>query len=571
MSRKIHVSHNDPFINPVYANWVNMMIQLIQPTDLFLVGGRGVSKTDILAERTQSIMHDMPHSQQVMVSDTYVNCLKNIVPTLIEGWNRKGWRNGVDYVTDKRPPSHFKSCYKPTDSYHHTISVKTGVRLLLGSLDQPSGLAGNSFQHMYGDEARLLKFKKLKKLEPAIRGEHAQFGHSVFYRGRTFMTDMPNILDGDDDWITLREKDMNLEQIKLALQVGVVLNEIRCELYNAQIDRNKAKVELLVKNLGRWTEKWIRVRKNSTFYYVVSSFANADILQEGFFKDTFKALGIEEFKSAILSLKVDIKKGERFYTHLGEHHFFDDGTNRAYYDKFLLTEDIEESSLALRYLDHSSKLECGIDFGDMTSMVIAQQNGSYMYCLKEFYTLPPESSAQLATQFKNFFKNHKRKVLDMYYDPAGNQYHRIRRDWASEIKKEIENTNGVPSGWTVNLLSQGRSSILHEQEYNFARQFLGETYVAKIHTTGRIPKVKIDKFNCKNLKSSMELAKTKVKIDKSGTKTIHKEKSSEKLARHLLPMYSTNFSDAFKYLIYRKEWVDLIADNETPFMEADVY
>src|SRR5690606_18733010 len=124
-------------------------------------------------ERSMDIMYDMPHSQQVFVSDTYVNCLRNIMPTLFEGWERKGWKHGRDYITDRRPPAHFKNCYKPTDSFKHTVSIKTGVRLILGSLDQPSGLAGNSFQHIYGDEARLLKFKMLKKLNPAIRGEHA--------------------------------------------------------------------------------------------------------------------------------------------------------------------------------------------------------------------------------------------------------------------------------------------------------------------------------------------------------------------------------------------------------------
>lgn len=567
MSRKIHVSHNDPFINPVYANWVSMMIELIQPKDMFLIAGRAMAKTtDIIAQRSMNIMHDMPHSQQLLVSDTYINCLRNIVPSLMEGWERKGWKNGRDYVTDIRPPKHFKSCYRPTESYHHTISVKTGVRLILGSLDVIGSITGNSFQHMYGDEARLLKFQKLKKIDPAIRGEHAQFGHSVFYRGRTFTSDMPNILDGDDDWMSLREKDMNLDQIKLALQVGVVLNEIRCELYNAQMANDKNKVALVHKNLIRWTEKWIRVRKNSTFFYTVSSFVNADILQEGFFTDTFKALGIEEFKSAILSFKVNITKGEKFYSQLGEHHYYDDGVNSSYYDKFDLTQagSIEESSLALRYVDHNAKLECGVDFGDMCSMVTAQPRTNYLYCLKEFYTLAPESSKELATKFKEFYKSHKNKVLDMYYDRSGNQYAKVKRDWASELKREIEFTNGSSSGWTVNLQSINQSTIYQEEEYSFARQFMGEMH-------RELPKLKIDKFQCKCLKSSLELTKIIVKTDKKGSKSIHKDKSSEKLALHFRPMFSTNFSDAFKYLIYRRDYVSKLDKNSGTFMESGVY
>lgn len=553
MSRKTHVSHKDPFINPQYANWLSQTIELMQPQNLFLVAGRATAKTsDIIAKRSMNIMYDMPHSQQVFVSDTYVNCLRNIMPTLFEGWDRIGWVKDRDYVTDIRPPKHFKSCYKPTDSYKHTVTTKTGVRLILGSLDQPSGLAGNSFQHEYGDEARLLKFQRLKKLDPAIRGEHAQFGHSPYYRGRTFTTDMPNILDGDDDWITLQEKNMNIEQIKAALQIGVVLNEIRCEMYNAQIDRDKHKTQLLKKNLERWTEKWMRVRKNSTFYYTVSSFVNADILQEGFFRDTFKALGIEEFKSAILSFKVNITKGEKFYSHLGEHHYYDDGVVSSYYDKFLLTDEIEESCEALRYLDVNAPLEAGVDYGDMCSMVTAQPKGNYLYCLKEFHTLAPESSKELARKFVRFYRSHKRKVLDMYYDRSGNQYSKIKRDWATELKSFIEKDNGVSTGWTVNLMSRNQATIYQEEEFNFAKQLLGEM-------TTTLPKIKIDKFQCKHLKSSLELTKILVKTDsKTGSKSIHKDKSSEKLAMHLRPMFSTNYSDAFKYLIYRSSYVKLL-------------
>src|SRR5690606_6790424 len=133
---------------------------------------------------------------------------------------------------------------------------------------------------------------KLKKLTPALRGEYVNFGHSVFYRGRTFTTDMPNVADKDYDWILDQEKNMDLEQIKLALQVALVLNEIKKELYNAFRDNDKTKTANLHRNLQRWTERWIRARKDSTFFYVVSSYVNVDVLTSGYFTDSLKALGI---------------------------------------------------------------------------------------------------------------------------------------------------------------------------------------------------------------------------------------------------------------------------------------
>lgn len=553
MSRKTHVSLDDTDVQGRFASWLKTVIFLISPKHLRLIAGRATAKTaDIIAERSQNIIHDMPKSYQVLVSDTYVNCLKNIVPTLLEGWNRKGWREGIHYVTDKRPPSHFKLPYKPVEIYKHTISVFNGCFFNLGSLDQPGGLAGGSYQHMYGDEARLLKINKLKKLTPAIRGEYVMFGHSVYYRGTTFTTDMPNIIDGDDDWIMQDEKNMNLDQVKLALEVGLVLNEIKREILSYKQIGDYKSIERLKGNLMRWTEKWIRVRKDLTFFYVVSSFVNVDILTEGYFADSLKALGIEEFKSAILSLKINLKKGEKFYGSLGEHHFLDDGVLTDFYNKYSLTDEIEESSLALRYIDHNSKLEAGVDFGDMCSMVTAQPRGNYLYCLKEFYTLAPENELQLAKKFREFYKHHKIKILDMYYDRSGNQNAKTQRDWANALKNAIEFENGAATGWKVNLMSLNQSTIYQDEEFAFAKALMEEK-------TPGLLKLKICKFQCKCLKSSLELTKILVKSKTgTGSKSLHKDKSSERLPILLRPMYSTNFSDAFKYLIYRRSFVNLV-------------
>lgn len=553
MSRRTRVNLDDDLVTGRFATWVKMAIDLISPKNLFLIAGRATAKTsDIIAERSITICNDMPHSKQVFVSDTYVNALKNVRPTLIEGWNRKGWINGIHYVTDSKPPSHFKRCYKPVDTFKHTIYTYLGNFFNIGSLDQPGGLAGDSFQHLYGDEARLLKKVKLDKLTPALRGEYAQFGHSVFYRGRTFTTDMPNVLLGDDDWIMAQEKNMDLNQVKNALQCGLVLNEIKSELVAAYQIKDYKKVESLKKSIAKWTINWVKVRKDLTFYYVVSSFVNVDILTDGFFSDSLKALGIEEFKSAILSLKINLKKGEKFYGSLGEHHFYDDGVLAEYYNKYAITDEIEESSLALRYIDHNAKLEAGVDFGDMCSLVTAQPRGNYLYALKEFYTLAPENELQLAKKFREFFKHHKTKILDMYYDRSGNQNAKTKRDWANALKNAIEFENGASTGWTVNLMSLNQGTIYQDEEFAFAKALMEEK-------TPGLLKLKIDKFQCKCLKSSLELTKIKIKTKTgTGSRSLHKDKSSESLPLYMRPMFSTNFSDAFKYLIYRRNLVNLV-------------
>jgi hypothetical protein len=116
------------------------------------------------------------------------------------------------------------------------------------------------------------------------------------------------------------------------------------------------------------------------------------------------------------------------------------------------------------------------------------------------------------------------------------------------MKNAIEYENGNRTGWIVNLMSLNQATILQEEEFNFAKALLGETAKG-------LTKIKIDKFQCKCMKSSLELTKIKIKTAITGSKSIHKDKSSESLPMHLRPMYSTNFSDAFKYFVYRRSFV----------------
>ncbi|MFY0481459.1 hypothetical protein ACI6PS_02540 [Flavobacterium sp. PLA-1-15] len=550
MSRKTSVDKNDKRIEKRFATWIKMAIDLIAPKFLWLVAGRATSKTsDIIAERFIDVCHDMPGAYLAFVSDTYVNALKNIVPALIEGLERKGWIEGIHYVVDKAPPSHFAKPYKPPQSYKHTISVFNGCFVNLISMDQPSGSAGNSYQHIFGDETKYLDFDKVKKLTPALRG-YKKFAKSVFYRGMTFTTDMPNIADGEYDWILDREKDMDLEQIRLALRAGFVLNELRIEMMNEQKAGDTKKVRNLQKQIERWEKRWEKARKNSTFFKIVSSYVNVDFLTEDYFADSYMALGPEEFKTAIGSFQPTLKKGDKFYINLGDHHFYENGINTEFYKRYAIGEAVKESSLAQRYIDNFRAIECGVDFGNMCSMVTGQDQGDSVYLFKNFYTLPPESTKELAKQFLDFYEHHPTKTLEMYFDRSGNNYAEIRKDWATELQSHIEYYEGVSTGWTVNLKSKGQQNIYQEEEYNLMKNLLAGD-------NPELPNVKICQFGCRELKSSMGVAKTLVKTDKDGNKKIHKDKTSEKIPKARLPMFSTNMSDAGKYFFFRPGWVKI--------------
>jgi hypothetical protein len=559
MSRKITIDKKSDTVELRYSNPTATLLNFVSPKNLFFISGRATSKTeDILAERAQEICYEMPGAFVAVSADTFMNAQKNIIPGIIEGWKRKGWKEGLHFVVGEKPPKHFKKPYKVVLSWRHTITAMTGTHFMVISQDRPSIGAGNSFQHKIVDEAKYQNEKKLNKLSPAIRGGDVKFMLSHLYGGSTCATDMPNINHNEHDWILRMEKNMDKEQIINILQVAHVVNEIKIEKMNAENDGDELKIKLLTKNLQRWEKRLSFIRKNSTFFYVASSFTNSDILKVDYFKTILEQMSFREIMVSILSIPPTLEKGQMFYPTLSSNNFYNDGYNYKQYDKQGKFDfGVEESSLDLKYINHNEPIEAGLDTGNMCSLAIGQPYGENMYrVLKFMHTLAPKFLAELGEKFREYFKYHKYKHLILYHDRAANQYKSIGEDHAGKMKKAIEfDADGISTGWTVTLMNREQSTIYHQQEYELMLEFLSGS-------NKKLPKLLIDQHNCKELKSSMELAEKIVKEDKNGKKKTHKNKTSEKLAIELLPMLSTNPSDAFKYLLCRPEFLEAVSGYE---------
>ena len=123
----------------------------------------------------------------------------------------------------------------------------------------------------------------------------------------------------------------------------------------------------------------------------------------------------------------------------------------------------------------------------------------------------------------------------------------LARGISRELKRCIElDENGKRTGWNVHLMSIGQGNLRQSEEYHFMEILLGET-------NPRLPIVRIDAYAAKELKLSLENARSKVKDG-----IVYKDKSSEKLPISDLPTKSTNPSDSFKYLCMTKDYVAIV-------------
>lgn len=539
-----------------YSNWISTLIDLIKPSNLYLFGGRGTAKsTDILAKRSIDVIYDMPRASFAFVSDTYVNLMTNILPAVILGWEtRNNFLEKYHFVVDAPPPDHWPRPLIKSFEFKHTITTFNGCKFFLTSLDRPSSNAGISVVHHFGDEAKYLQWDKLNKLFPTLRGDYKIYGHSHYFMGQTFCSDMPDPMVGESDWMLRMEKNMDKDQIIRIIQTAIIVNEINLELYEAQQAGLEGRdLENILKRQSRWTDRLRKIRQDSTFFYIVSSFANADVLTLKYFENLLSSLTFEEFKTAVLSFRKTLENTARFYGALSDKHFYGDGYNYDYYDKYGIRDNISQTSEGLRYIRHDQILEGGFDAGNMMSLVIGQEQGNTYRVLKGIYTLSPEWIRELADKFLVFFKPHKRKQLQLYHDRATNQYRKSGKDFASQLKHDIEfDRQGNRTGWMVQLMSIGQGNISHADEFNLMNILMGEK-------DKRLPKLQIDQYECKELKAQLEI--TPVTKDSKGE--IKKVKKGDKLPALRLAMESTNFTDAFKYLLCRQKYLSVARQKRT--------
>lgn len=525
----------------IFCDWIDT-------TNFVSIGGRGVAKsTVILARRSERCVRLMPGAPLAIVANTYSNLVDNIMPAVQNGWKLNGLIEGVHYIKGKRPPEDWRRrCSVIVDDYRHVYSFWNGSVLFLGSLDNPSLLAGKSVAHLLFDETKYASDAKAARVMPILRGDAITYGRCHLYGGVTITTDMPDVTEGEYDWFFRYASEMNPERIIKIIQAASELNRLKFRLLklNRAATPDVKKIARLERKIDYYEEGLLKLRKGQTFFMNISSFVNIDILTVDYAKRLYNgALELHEFLKSVLGMRPGVRRDARFYVLFSDKHKYYDGTASGV---------AAFSSDELRFLDPTRPLDGGMDFGNMLSFVIGQQDGQYYRVHKNFYELPPGWFRELADQFLAFFARHQCKTLNLYYDRAGNNFEKQGEDYASKIKEAIEkDATGRRTGWTVVLKSRKQSTIKQNAEFDFMHEFMrGENK--------NLPALLVDALNCPEMICSIEGAKAEVKY-RGSVKLVAKVKKTEKLEAKKLPRLSTNFSDAFKYLLMRREWIKAVS------------
>lgn len=546
-----------------YLSIIQIMVKLVDPTFLYCEVGRGSGKTThMLAPRIDRVQNDMPGALLVLAAATYKSIIDNILPGVLEFF-LENYERGMYFEYGKRPPEHFGIPTKEHPEWNrveidkivdfrHTITFVTGTVIKFVSCDRPESMLGLNAAHLFVDEMiRIPEDKFLERIIPALRANRAKFGHSHYFMGITGFSSTPNF-ETDEDWWTKNEKDsMSQKLMNGIIEIAYEVDGRIAELLTAQSEGNEKEEAKQQRFLNRWLPRLNKARHRETLYLRASSFSNIKILGIDYIKNQIKTIkDPDKLNTSILAVR-KTKVKDMFFGKFSKEHLFDDGIEyeKTKVNNYSIDSSIDGgvnwSSKHLKYCNKNKPLIAGYDPGPFQSIIFAQEeNKDTLRVLKNFWVHHPQQHEDLAEKIDVFFKDHKRKEIRLYYDRAGNQkdpHYRQFYPLNGRLKDSDANLLAAAlkaKGWHVILLSKNQETIFYEQHYRLLNILFGKSHGSKTD-------ILIDRNECEALVSSIN--HSPLKRDGKG---IELDKTSEKLPFEDQPLYSTQLSSAFMYLLW---------------------
>lgn len=200
-------------------------------------------------------------------------------------------------------------------------------------------------------------------------------------------------------------------------------------------------------------------------------------------------------------------------------------------------EDFEEMScLQDADLNVNAPLDISFDYGHWFNGIVTGQEDSRDYHFRFLSAMSideNEKFEQLLHRWCNYYRFHKSKVVDYWYDHTA-----LNKDGRSEEYPDIVKRVLSSYGWWVNLLYIG-----HQPSPNERYLYMGYVY-GNDHP--EVPKVTMNRHHCKYLIISMNGAKAK-----QGSSGTEKDKADEKNQK-IDQRTTTHFSDAHDTLLMGK-------------------
>lgn len=434
--RKIYF--NDPQLDFMYTGAHTTVI----------AGGRRLGKSHGFgAPFNLRNVQSMPRSTGGIVGATYQQILSRTLPGTLQALETFGYKRDVHYYIGHRPPknSNFAKPIIDPPSYENAMIWYNGTIARFISQDRPGSSNSLTLDWLFLDEAKFLKFNKLKEETfPANGGFRGHFGNVPWHHGMLIMSDMPTTKAGS--WFMSYKEKMDDELIDT---IQSIIFE-RWEVKRRQQLDPKPYHKTYLRELDIALAK---LRSVAVYYREWSSIENLLLLGEQYIRQMKRDLPSLVFQTAILCRK--IRNGrDNFYAAMQEQIHYYDAFDNSYLDGLNFNyKDTDNNCLQDGDLDRDRPIAIAFDYNaNINWLVCGQRQGVKMKTLKSFYVKYDRKVRELVQDFCLYYRHQSRKTVTYYYDNTalGTNYAVGDDDFASVICSEFERI-----GWTVDRIHLG--------------------------------------------------------------------------------------------------------------------
>lgn len=493
--------NKDFYLNPVALLYL-MATQLTK----ILIAGRGFGKSFINGISVMIKVATMPRSRGLFIGATYTQILTNTLLPMKHAWQMFGYVEGVDFVIGKRPPAHFATPFQKPDRYENAITWFNGTTIIFGSMDRPQLIRGANNDWVITDEALLVKEDQYQQIvTPTVRGSHILLRDKPGHLGEEFTSSMPYGSLGD--W-----------------------------LLNKEVEAKKP--------------------ENNTFYIEGTSWDNAEILTEKVLLKWKRTMPPIIYLIEVMNKRIK-QFGAQFYPSMTDAHWYTDSYEYTFIDSLGYGDGLQQKDCRWdKDCDPTQPLNISHDWGAFNCITVDQYS-SKPHFINEQFTIPgntvrfinymyvnhPRLHQDLAKDFCEYYKPHKRKRVFQWGDKSGNDRQANSKDSLFQEFAAILHKNG----WEV--IPEVTGDAEHLARHNF---------INKVHRREdpRLPGVMYNANNCKDLRIALESAPMK-----DG----QKDKSSERNKR-IKQEHATHGTDAHDYRL----WHGFYTDSNTTSYQSNI-
>lgn len=515
---KKQIYFNDPQLEFMYTGAHTSII----------VGGRRLGKSHgFAAPHLLRNVQSMPRSTGGIVGSTYQQILSRTLPGTLQALETFGYKRDVHYYIGHKPPqnSNFKKPIIDPASYENTMIWYNGTIVRFISQDRPGTSNSLTLDWLSLDEAKFLKFNKLKEETfPANGGFKGHFGNCPWHHGMLIISDMPTTKAGS--WfLTYKDK----QDTELIETIHGLIYE-RWEVLKRMQTENIPYLKTYLREIDIALAK---LRSVAVYYREWSSIENLLLLGERYIKQMKRDLPPLVFQTSILCRKIKNQAGN-FYAALQESIHYYDAFDNSYLDSLdYRYQDKDNNCRQDGDLDKDKPICIAFDYNaNINWLVAGQRQGVKMLTLKSFYVKYERKIREVVQDFCNYYKYHNNRTVIYYYDNTalGTNYAVGDDDFASVICAEFERLK-----WSVDRVHLGNPVPHRDKHRMIYAAMKGQKYLFPM----------FNRPNNEALLLAME--NTGVKITSQG---FQKDKSGEKLAESEedLLQHRTDGTDAWDTL-----------------------